>query len=134
MRRVVLFIAILAGCGVTEPETGIPENETTIRVQGTVTTAAEGTAIPGAKVEAKKLTWDGDGYGYRVFATAHSDTQGRYSLSFARSVCAGFDVLVATCGGFQWADCTDVGCTNEILTIDLQLEAPQPHEQVFIAL
>jgi len=115
MRRIALFVAILAGCGVTEPETEKPETQITVRVQGTVTAAAEGTAIPGAKVEANKVTWVGD----QVFATAHSDAQGRYSLSFA---CAGFDFLVATCGGFQSTVCWDVGCTNEILTIDLRLE------------
>ena len=116
MRRVALFVVVLAGCGVTEPVTETPETESTIRVQGTVTTAAEGTAIWGAKVEAHK--WS---IGYQsIAATTLSDSQGRYSLSFARSSC--FNSISASCGGFQRAANGDIRCTNEVQTIDFQLE------------
>ena len=122
MRRIALFVAVLAGCGVTEPET-----EITIQVQGSVTAAAEGTAISGAMVEAWKRSLTSPS----LLDTALSDIQGRYSLSFVETgYChASLFVIRATCGGFHTLtfaevvhDTIYIRCTHEVQTIDFELE------------
>jgi hypothetical protein len=119
MRHVALLVAVLAGCGLTEPEI-------TIRVQGTVTAATDGTAVQGARVEVWKMA-------FTPFLAegASSDAAGHYSLSFVETgYCSerGFGIW-ATCGGFQtlsfaaaFDDTTYIGCTDEVQIIDFQLD------------
>ena len=132
MRRLALLVAVLAGCGPTEPQ---PEADMTIRVQGTVTMAAGGTAIMGALVQA--YWWEGC-WGCVVDmsppeAEASSDTAGHYSLSYAMEEhCSETDwEIKAFCGGFEsqrfeagsyYSPTTYIRCTDEVQTIDFQLE------------
>ena len=124
MRRIALLVAALAGCVPTEPEI-------TIRVQGTVTAAADGMPITGAKVE----VWQG-GFSSSLVDGAFSDTDGRYSLSFVKTgYCtegcfASVSLIKATCGGFQTLgfserdpdDTTYLRYTDEVQTIDFELD------------
>jgi hypothetical protein len=124
MRRIVLLFVALTGCGTTEPE---PHADIPIQVQGTVTSAADGTAIEGASVE----VIDSRVLGPSVNAHAEglTDAVANYALSFSvpRRYVEGDWTIVASCGRFSlgaaWqAESASIQCTDEAQTIDFQLE------------
>jgi len=136
VRRVALLVAVLAGCGLTEPAT---TGEVHVQVQGTVTAAVDGAPITRAKVAASKMSWES---GSLLDAT-YSDTQGHYSLSFVVTgpCLETLFTIMASCEEYQalryvnlFADAETpyIRCTDEIQTIDFQLE-PSWRSEDFLA-
>ena len=123
MRRVFLCLVTLFVCAACEPET-------TIRVHGMVTAADDGSPIAGASVEVG-VTWT---VGDQRRARVQANNQGDYSLSFIEMgyPCPeGLYNISASAQGFQsvgWRglqvgpDEPRVRCTDELQTIDFQLE------------
>ena len=124
MRHIPLCLVVpfVLACGIVEPDS------LTIRVEGTVTAADDGTPVAGAEVR----VWDfcfGDSC---PPPPAHdtTDASGDYSLSFV-SGCRGGggvpgnifvehpDFEFENIGGFSDSHMT---CTEELQTIDIQLE------------
>ncbi len=98
------------------------EPETTIQVQGTVTAADDGSPIAGASVQVSKFLSD-------QTTQVQTNNQGDYSLSFLDTGCSperGLFFIWASADGFQLlflgAGKTSVRCTEELQTIDFQLE------------
>lgn len=136
MRGIALFTAAVVGCAApTEPERDI---EVQIRVEGTVTAADDGSVIEGARVQVLGPYFLPTGSLTHVTfqqvtvprAGASSDTAGHYSLSFVQSGFCNEHLfgIEAGAAGFHGVHFEGVGgpghirCTDELQTIDLQLE------------
>jgi hypothetical protein len=132
MRRALTLLAVLAGCGATEPEA------ITIQVQGTVTAAADGSPIPDAAVSVEHI-WGRD---HGFYGSTSTDEQGQYSLSWVeKGFCPErlFEITASKIGFHEvgisqtaialervpsWAQ--PVRCTEDIQTIDFRLTALTP--------
>ena len=116
MRRVSVCLVTLfvcAACSVVEPET-------TIQVQGTVTAADDGSPIAGATVQVSKFLSD-------QTTQVQTNNQGDYSLSFTGCSPESLLFILASADGFRYLflgsyQDTGVRCTEELQTIDFQLE------------
>ena len=128
MRRVsvllaTLTLASLQACG----KVGIMEPDVTIQVQGTVTAADDGSPIAGVPV----LVFTGLTSPSPVHALGTTDASGFYSLSFETEggchedefniTVAGLEFLVFS-GIFLWSGNSGIRCTDEVQTLDFQLE------------
>ena len=124
MRGVSLCLVTLFVCAActTEPET-------TIQVQGTVTAADDGSPIAGASVRVGKTGLTSG----ELLTQVQTNNQGDYSLSFIEMGYCPEKLLniSASAQGFQsvalWGllvepDATRLRCTDELQTIDFQLE------------
>ena len=126
MRVATLSLALaVVACGLfTDPDT-------TIRVRGTVTAAADGSPIGGAAIAVYKMDWSTDSF---IVGTG-TDNLGHYSLSFVeeefcpvslfkiRARATGFQTVEYTTMGCRLGnDPTHIRCTEETQTIDFQLE------------
>ena len=113
MRRALTLLAVVAGC-VTEPQMSI-------RVEGTVTEIPDGSLIAAATVsvhQAGGLLHSGE-----EVVRVSTDGLGHYSLSFATGYCNEFRYGVkASRILFRSFGSKRISCTEEIQTIDLQLE------------
>ena len=114
----LLALFVLACGGTTEPE------PLTIRVEGTVTAADDGSPVVGAEV----VVFQFGLFESRIFAEGLTDTSGRYSLSFVNTGCTGdFATLAITHPDFFFEILARVligevvSCTEELQTIDVQL-------------
>ena len=124
MNRVSLCLVALfvcAACSILEPET-------TIQVQGTVTAADDGSPIAGASVHVGKFLSDQS-------TPVQTNNQGDYSLSFIDTACSeSFFLISASADGFRLLliassshdDTIGVRCTEELQTIDFQLQRERP--------
>ncbi len=123
MNRVSLCLVTLFVCAACEPET-------TIQVQGTVTTADDGSPIAGASVRVSEVPFGGP---ITNRTQVQTNNQGDYSLSFIEmGFCPeALFTISASAEGFQsvalWGllvepDATHLRCTDEPQTIDFQLE------------
>ncbi len=123
MRHVSLCLVTLfvcAACSIFEPET-------TIRVQGTITAADDGSPIAGASLELRLVvptsiaSWTS-----RSVGSSTTDAPGHYSLSYVRDGGCLFVLLVNAQGftgdGVGWLDDPDITCTDKVQTFDFQLE------------
>ena len=122
----LLFPAYLAACSSWHVQEVSPQQlvtEVTLRVQGTVTAAADGSPIAGATVSVEKQ----EGFTRRSLWRAWTDNQGDYSLSFVLtgSCLEGQLRILASAEGFrsQFNRFRDpFRCTEEVQTFDFQLE------------
>ena len=126
MNRVSLCLVALfvcAACSILEPET-------TIQVQGTVTAADDGSPIAGASVQVSEVPFGGP---VTKHTQVQTNNQGDYSLSFIKTGACdeGKFFIAASAQGFQLGefggllvgpDDLRVRCTDELQTIDFQLE------------
>ena len=127
MRRVSLCLAFpfVLACGLVGPD------KTKFQVQGQITVADDGSPIPGASVQFKhcvtesilSCNWQA------VAPRATTDAQGHYAVSYVHSGYCGHILfgLVVNAPGFAersiWStDDPHIVCTEEIQTIDVQLE------------
>ena len=121
MRHAFLCLVTLFVCAACE-------SETTLQVQGTVT-AADGSPIAGASVQVSEMGWTSDTVRTRV----QTNNRGDYSLSFIEmGYCPeGLFTISASAQGFKSVaitgllvepDATHLRCTDELQTIDFQLE------------
>jgi hypothetical protein len=133
MRRIMLLVVVLAGCGPIDLTEPTPNGEVHVQVQGTVTAAADGAPIASAKVEARQMSWSSSS----LLDASYSDTPGHYTLSFVvTGDCAESHLkITAGCeeyqtvqygGLFADADTPFIRCTDEVQTIDFQLERYSP--------
>ena len=127
MRHTTMLVAILALASLNACEVFTGPDDTTMRVQGTVTAADDGSPIAGASVQFVHLQSD---WTLRTVAgSTPTDAQGHYSLSYVNEGFCGDSLfhLVANAQGFAeefiW-DTQDphITCTEALQTIDLQLE------------
>ena len=109
----VVLMSSLAACeGPTEPTVNF-------RIEGTVTNAATGAPIEGARVELA--------IGFTTLAATMTNSQGRYTISHRREHCWGSDSLIATAEGYKHyfetpdARFEKLPCTSEPLTVNLRL-------------
>ena len=128
MRRAIVLLATLTLTSLNACElfTG---PELTIRVRGTVTAAEDGSPIAGAEVKVRGpclFSCDPP-----TFGLTYTDESGGYALSFDRRASRCTDstfVLEVRAEGFRYqgffSSVTDahVTCTEELQTIDVQLE------------
>ena len=126
MRHVPLCLVVpfVLACGLVGPD------DTTMRVQGTVTAADDGSPIAGASVQFvyHEPTSILSSIFYNVAISA-TDAQGHYSLSYVKEGYCGDSLfhLVANAQGFaeEWIWFTQdphITCTEALQTIDIQLE------------
>ena len=127
MRRAIVLLATLTLTSLNACELFMGP-ELTIQVQGTVTAAADGSPIAGARVKVRgSCLFDCDP---PLFAFTTTDDSGSYSLSFDRreAMCSDATfVLEFRAEGFSFRGFYGVGgphitCTEELQTIDVQLE------------
>jgi hypothetical protein len=127
MRRAILVAFVLSACeltGLTTP------GEVHVHVQGTVTAAVGAAPIMRAQIEAMKMSWSSDS----LLAESYSNAQGHYSLSFVEmgSCPESLFKLTATAEGYQSSEYLKmtgtlfIRCTDEVQTIDFQLERESP--------
>ena len=117
-----LVVPLVLACGIVEPD-GL-----TIRVEGTVTAADDGTPVAGAAVEVWEFCF-GDSCAPSPAADT-TDTSGDYSLSFVSDLCRGGGLpgnIFVTHPGFWFKnhgafDDPHMTCTEELQTIDIQLD------------
>ena len=124
MRRLLTLIVLVAACGLTGPD------DTTIRVEGAVTSAADGSPTAQATVTAGLR-----GFTEReTLAESSTDDLGRYALSFVKTghCVEGRFFMKASKSGFlpsyviKSPDSVDhIRCTEDVQTINFQLE-PEP--------
>ncbi len=119
-----LVVPLVLACGLVGPD------DTTIRVQGTVTAADDGSPIAGASVrfvyhEPTSFVTSTS----RTVDRSTTDAQGHYSLSYVKEGFCGDSLfhLVANAQGFaeEWIWFTQdphITCTERLQTIDIQLE------------
>lgn len=128
-----LTLASLNACGpVNEPREGL-----TIRVQGTVTAADDGSPIAGARISVTGPCFVGCAPPTDVFTT--TDDSGRYSLSFdwERTCSQARFILRVSAEGFRVRNFESmsvfephVRCIERIQTIDVQLDTLPPSLRV----
>ena len=127
MRHTTILVAVLAfnDC---PSFTGPEEEERRIQVQGTVIAADDGSLIAGASVQVSEGP-----FGYLISDVFLTNNQGDYSLSFIKTGACdeGKFFIAASAQGFQLGefggllvgpDDLRVRCTDELQTIDFQLE------------
>lgn len=91
----------------------------TIRVQGTVTAADDGSPVVGGEAVAVQFGFLEN----NILDRDSTDTSGRYSLSFVNTDCIGdFVRLLITHPDFFVGGGPHFNCTEELQTIDVQLE------------
>ena len=101
----------------------------TIRVEGTVTAADDGSPVVGAEVVVVRIRFLRENI---TLATDSTDTSGRYSLSFDNTDCVGnFVAFSITHPDFFLKSIgvihdPHVNCTEELQTIDVQLDRRLP--------
>lgn len=108
---VALFV--LACRGTTEPRS------LTIRVEGTVTAADDGSPVVGGEAVAVQFGFVEN----NILDRDSTDTSGRYSLSFVNTDCIFGDrgrLFVNHPDFFAWGP--NFNCTEELQTLDVQLE------------
>jgi len=121
--------ALLATLVITTSACGTPD--TNIRIQGSVSAAADGSPIVDALVSVRKMELSSD----TPIVGAWTDSRGEYSLSFVeeefcpesllkiRASKEGFQTKEYTWGGYnQGRDPAYIRCTEETQNIDFQLE------------
>ena len=127
MRRISLCLVVpfVLACG-TGP------SEPTIRLEGTVTAADDGSPIAGAPVHVFSGLSDPT-----IHARVTTDSSGFYSLSFATEGGCHEDEFNITVAGpgfrpfsplFLWSGNSGIRCTDEVQTLDFQLERIPPPE------
>ncbi len=112
-----LFVPFVLACGSTEP------SEPTIRLEGTITAADDGSPIAGANISVGFST----GFlSTTTIASDQTDASGRYALSFeTKGVgCKDYFVFVVANPLFLPNLSFDSGlrCTDKVQTLDFQLE------------
>ncbi len=121
MRSLCLVVPFVLACG-TGP------SELTIRLQGTVTAADDGSPIPDASVGVF-LGWSFATPPDRPSASVRTDASGRYLLALETEGKRCWDDALnisVTAKRFQhlflWFGTSDLRCTDELQTLDFQLE------------
>ncbi len=112
-----LFIPFVLACGLVEP------GEPTIRLEGTVTAADDGSPIAGANISVgHSMGW----HSSTGVAAGQTDASGRYALSFeTKGVgCKDYFVFVMANPLFlpDLSFDSGLGCTDKVQTLDFQLE------------
>jgi hypothetical protein len=111
MRRVSLCLVVpfVLACGIVEPDSF------TIRVEGTVTAADDGTPVAGATVGVF-------GFGAGRSSTTTTDASGHYSLSFVVHKCSQSSKgIIFRHPAFRLDQILVVACRAGLQTIDVQL-------------
>ena len=116
-----LFVPFVLACGIVEP------SGRTIRVEGTVTAADDGTPVVGAAL----TVWNNCFGDCSDFARDTTDASGHYSLSFVKDNClSGLDIagnIIVTHPrlapeNIGLSDDSYVTCVKALQIIDIQLE------------
>ena len=124
MRHIPLCLVVpfVLACGIVEPDSF------TIRVEGTVTAADDGSPIPDASVGVF-LGWSFATPPDRPSAAVRTDASGRYALSLETEGKGCWDDALnvsVTAKRFQrlllWFGTSDLRYTDELQTLDFQLE------------
>lgn len=111
MRHIPLCLVVpfVLACGIVEPDSF------TIRIEGTVTAADDGTPVAGATVGVF-------GFGAGRSGTTTTDASGDYSLSFVVSRCSESSKgIIFRHPGFRLDRILVVACRAGLRTIDVQL-------------
>ena len=116
MRFPCLVVPFILACGLSGP------SEPTIRLEGTVTAADDGSPIAGANVSVvHSLGW----FSSTGVAAGQTDASGRYALSFETEGIGCKDYFVNVVANPLFLAIlfsSGLGCTDKVQTLDFQLE------------
>ena len=112
-----LVVPLVLACGLVEP------GEPTIRLEGTVTAADDGSPIAGANISVgHSMGW----HSSTGVAAGRTDASGRYALSFETEGVGCKDYFVFVIANPLFLPNLSFGsslrCTDELQTLDFQLE------------
>ncbi len=131
MRRIPLCLVVpfLLACGLFGP------SEPTIRLEGTVTSADNGSPIDSVRILVhftEVFSEPSLRFTKTNVASATTDATGRYTLSFGTEGGCKPYVLTASDLTVRFASQTiaDIRCTDEVQTVDIQLERRDHAESV----